>query len=201
MRREDRAGSPWAAALLSLGLGALGPFGAAAALGAQAAFGETGSCTGLRWNVAREHALFQGAGERTVAGRDSRSAPIVRPDRLYDLALAPQQEVRFVLHPEKRSITDGAYAGLARLHVAAGGLYRISIDKPFWVDVIANGQMVESRDFAGLPGCGPPRKIVVYELPSGNLVLQLSGAISTRVRVTLTRVPPGTPTPPPSAAP
>ncbi len=169
--------------------------------GATVAAGATDPCTGFRWNVAHESALFATAGQQAVAGRDSASAPVIRADRLYDLALAPQQDVHFVLRPEKRALTDGAYAGLARLRVAAAGLYRISIDRPFWIDVIADDQVVESRDFAGRPGCGAPHKIVVYELPAGSLVLQLSGAISARVRVTLTRVPPGTPAPPPRPSP
>lgn len=170
-----------AAALLS----GVGAFGAAFAADPE------NSCTGSRWNVAHEHALFETSGKSAVAARESASAPEIRADRLYDLSLAPQQDVHFVLRPEKRSLTDGAYAGLARLHVAAAGLYRISIDKPFWIDVIAKDQFVESQDFAGFPGCGPPRKIVVYELPAGDLTLQLSGAVSPRVRVTLTRVPAG----------
>lgn len=163
--------------------------------GAAAAFGATNPCTGFRWNLAHESALFATRGTSAAAGRDSATAPVVRPDRLYDLSLSPQQDVHFVLRPEKRALTDGAYAGLARLRVATAGLYRISIDRPFWVDVVAGGQIVESQDFAGRPGCSAPHKIVVYALPAGNLVLQLSGAISPRVRVTLTRVPAAKPSP------
>lgn len=148
-------------------------------------------CAGFRWDLGREQALFATAAQAVTAGRDEAAAPAVRPNRLYDLSLAPQQDVRFVVHPEKRALTDGAYAGLARLHVPAAGLYRISIDKGFWIDVVAYRQTLDSRDFAGRAGCGEPRKIVVYELPAGDLVLQLSGAISPHVRVTLTLVPPG----------
>ncbi len=175
--RYGHAGAIWAVALLS------------GALGSAGAFGATNPCTGFRWNVDHEHALFQTAGQTEVAGRNRASAPVIRADRLYDLSLAPQQDVHFVLRPEKKALTDGAYAGLARLRVASAGLYRISIDKPFWIDVLARGQFVESQDFAGRGGCGAPRKIVVYELPAGSFVLQLSGAISPQVRVVLTRVP------------
>ncbi len=186
MRLRSRTGSLWASVLLS---GAAGAFGVASALGPSATFGATNPCTGFRWNVEHERALFGSVARSEVAGRDAASAPIIVADRLYDLALTPQQDVHFLQRPEKRALTDGAYAGLTRLRVATAGLYRISIDGPFWIDVIAKDQIVESRDFAGRGGCGAPRKIVVYELPAGSLVLQLSGAISPRVRVTLTRVP------------
>ncbi len=148
------------------------------------------ACAGFRWDLSREQALFATAARSITAGRDEAAAPPIGPDRLYDLSLAPQQDVRFVVHPEKRALTDGAYAGLARLRVPAAGLYRISIDKGFWIDVVTGHETLDSRDFAGRAGCGEPRKIVVYELPAGDLVLQLSGAISPHVRVTLTRVPP-----------
>ena len=169
--------------------GAGGLFGATSAAGAASAGGAERSCAGFKWNVEHERALFKTAGKRAVAGRENASAPEIRADRLYDLSLAPQQDVHFVLQPQKKALTDGAFAGLARLHVATAGRYRISIDRPFWIDVIAQNQFIESQDFAGRHGCDAPRKIVVYELPSGDFILQLSGAISPRVRVTLTRVP------------
>ncbi len=156
---------------------------------APSAFGAD-PCAGFRWDVSREQALFATAARSLTAGRDAAAAPAIGANHLYDLSLAPQQDVRFVVHPEKRALTDGAYAGLARMHVPAAGLYRISIDKGFWIDVVAGHETLDSRDFAGRAGCGEPRKIVVYELPAGDLVLQLSGAISPHVRVTLTRVPP-----------
>lgn len=215
MRRHGRTSSLWVAALLSGVTGALcaaaslATAGASAATGVAGALGATAAtalsatnpCTGFRWNVDHERALFETAAQSAVAGRDSASAPVIRADRLYDLSLAPQQSVHFVLQPEKRALTDGAYAGIARLRVAAAGPYRISIDRAFWIDVIANDQIIESRDFAGRPGCGAPHKIVVYELPAGTLVLQLSGAISPKVRVTLTRVPAGTPVAAPRSSP
>ncbi len=169
--------------------GAAGAFGVASALGPSVTLGATNPCTGFRWNIEHERALFGSVARSEAAGRDAASAPIIVADRLYNLTLTPQQDVHFLQRPEKRALTDGAYAGLTRLRVGTAGLYRISIDGPFWIDVIAKDQIVESRDFAGRGGCGAPRKIVVYELPAGSLVLQLSGAISPRVRVTLTRVP------------
>ncbi len=189
-------------ALGSVGaLGVGGMLGVGGALGSPAAFGATNPCAGFRWNVDHERALFETAGQSAAAGRNRATAPVIRADRLYDLSLAPQQDVHFVLRPEKKALTDGAYAGLARLRVASAGLYRISIDKPFWIDVLANGQFVESRDFAGRGGCGAPHKIVVYELPAGSFVLQLSGAISPQVRVTLTHVPAAPRAPAPGSSP
>jgi hypothetical protein len=165
---------------------AVAVLGAGAAVAAAAAHAP---CAAFKWNVAHEQALFAAAGAHAVAGRDTASAPLIRPGRLYILALAPQQDVHFVKAPEKRGLDDGAYAGLARLRIPAAGLYRVSLDRPFWIDVVSSHGIVESRDFGGRPGCAAPHKIVLYSLPTGVLVLQLSGDVASHVRLTLTRAP------------
>lgn len=174
-------------AAVSVAAAAPGPMAAGRAAAHRA--GPNPGCARFRWDIARERALFATPGEHAVAGRNAASAPLMRPDRLYVLSLSPQQDVHFVRLPEKRGLSDGAYAGLMRLRVPAAGLYRVSLDRPFWIDVVSKHGFIESSDFAGQPGCGAPHKIVLFPLAAGTLVLQLSGDVSPRVRVTLTRAP------------
>jgi hypothetical protein len=72
-------------------------------------------------------------------------------------------------------------------------VYRVSLEQPLWVDVIANGTLVPAKDFQGRPGCNAPHKIVEFTLPAQvPITLQFSsGGVST-VKVTVTRSPAAT---------
>jgi hypothetical protein len=78
--------------------------------------------------------------------------------------LLTQSEVTFALSPEKKMRTDGAVAGLALLQLTAPGNYRVSLDVPFWIDVVASGELATTRDFQGQPSCDAPHKIVEFDL-------------------------------------
>jgi hypothetical protein len=94
-----------------------------------------------------------------------------------------------VVKPAKPPSDDGAQGGLVRFRVEQAGLYRISLASGHWVDVIAHDEAVVSRDHQGARGCEPLHKIVEFDLPAGSeLVLQLSGARDTAVRVAITPV-------------
>jgi hypothetical protein len=163
--------------------------GLALAAAARAALAADGPCAGFKWDVAHEHALFATAAEALPAGKDVASAPSLVPDRLYELTVAPQEQVGFALPPGKKAPVEGASAGLARLHLAGAGDWRISLDQGFWVDVVAGPELLAVRDFQGRPNCQAPHKIVLYRLPGGqDLILQFSGAAASRVRVTITPV-------------
>jgi hypothetical protein len=145
------------------------------------------ACSGFTSNVARELALFAGAPQGGTTGVVQDSAPTLANERLYELALAPQEQVQFVVAPGKKPRAGNTYGGLAKFRVIADGLYRISLDQPYWVDVVADGKIVPSKDFQGRPGCNAPHKVVEFALSSSqDLLLQFSNAASPRVRVTIT---------------
>jgi hypothetical protein len=147
-------------------------------------------CTGFKWDVSKEHALFDGSAVSLPAGKDAVSAPAIALDRLYELKLTPQDQITFALPPGKKMLTDGAYAGLAAFRVDAPGAYRVSVDVPFWIDVVADGKLVATKNFQGQQGCDAPHKIVEYELAASQpFVLQVSGSTKAAVRLTVTRSP------------
>ena len=155
--------------------------------GATIAMAADDPCTGFKWNVTQEHALFTQAPQAATAGHDLASAPTMKAQQLYELTLAPQNTVKFVVQPGKKSLADGAFAGLVHLQVPAAGSYRVSLDAGFWIDVVGNQKLIESTDFGGMHGCDTPRKVVIFNLPAGDdLVLQISQAAKDHVRVTLT---------------
>lgn len=148
------------------------------------------ACDGFKWDASHEHALFLGTATKTTAGRDAASAPQLEADRLYAVALAPQEAVRRLSPPSKKMRDDGASAGLVRFQVARAGQYRVSLDGAFWIDLVVDGRTIPSIDFNGAHGCTTPRKIVVYDLPaSRGITLQIGGHAAVEVRVALTPVP------------
>lgn len=147
------------------------------------------ACTAFKWDVAREHALFTGAASDIDAAATTVAAPLIALDRLYRITLLPQEMLRFAAPSSKKMLADGASAGLLRFRVPRTGDYRVSVDAPFWLDVVADGKTIASSDFNGSPGCDTPRKIVVYRLPADTeLFLQLSAATESQVRVSVTPV-------------
>ena len=147
-------------------------------------------CAGFSWNVTHERSLFAGHARRLRAGTDLSSAPRITTDRLYEATLQPQGAVRFPAPPGKQPREGDVFAGLLRLRVPEARLYRISADEPFWIDVIVGSQPLSAVSYQGRPGCHAPHKIVQFMLtPSQQLVVQLSGAGSSRARLTITRAP------------
>ena len=147
-------------------------------------------CAAFKWDIGRERALFATEPTALSAGSAVDSSPSLAPDRLYQLQLSIQPKVIFAVPPGKKTLTDGAYGGLAILTVGLAGIYRISLDQPHWLDVVASGAPIRSKDFQGRPGCNAPHKIVEFALPPGTaLTLQFSGASSPTVKVAVTRSP------------
>jgi len=144
-------------------------------------------CSSFTWDVSRELALFTGQATALTAGTDSGAAPSLSLGRLYRLQLRPLGEVRFVAAPGKGNAVETGFAGLAAIEIRSPGAYRIAIDAPFWIDVVADGGLVRSTGHQGAAGCSGPHKIVEFEFPlARRLLLQFSGADADSVRVTVT---------------
>lgn len=144
-------------------------------------------CAAFGWDVAHERALFAQPAASLAAGADSASAPLLLPERLYALQLQPQARVSFVTAPGTNKTAQGAYAGLAGLQIKTPGTYRVAVDAPLWIDVVADGGLMSAKAFRGAPGCDGPHKIVVFAFPvARQLTLQFSNAASGSVRVSIT---------------
>jgi hypothetical protein len=146
-------------------------------------------CDAITWNVSHERALFATPPTAVTAATAAGPAPTLDLDKLYEISLAPQDKVSFMLPPAKKVLADGAFAGLVTLHIPSAGKYRVSMSEGFWIDVIADGKFAATDDFTGMHECRAPRKIVQYLLPAGDLALQFSNTNSASVRVTVTAAP------------
>lgn len=149
------------------------------------------ACDAFKWDVRHERALFATQAQDQQAGGTVASAPVILLDRLYRLRLAPQNQVAFSLPQGKKPHRNRADAGLVRLHIAVGGLYRIALSERFWVDAVQQNKVVAPVDFTGARGCSSPHKILLYRLAPGELLLQLSDWPSPQTELTVTRAPDG----------
>jgi len=148
------------------------------------------ACTDFKWDVSKERLLFATAPVPLSAGTDAKTAPTVRPDRLYQIQLASQASVKFALEPGRKSRADSDHGGVATLRVPANGSYRISMDVPIWIDVVSNAALLTAKDFQGQRDCKAPHKIVEFELAADQvLTLQLSSSAAESVRMTVTASP------------
>ena len=146
-------------------------------------------CGGFKWDVSKERALFRTQARPTPAGKDAAAAPVIESNRLYQLQLLPEAQVAFSQPPGKKPPGDGSYAGLAALKIPKSGGYRISLDLPFWVDVVTGGKLVPAKDYEGQHDCNAPHKIVEFDLDDhAPLLLQFSGVSQAAVRLTVTQV-------------
>lgn len=147
-------------------------------------------CHDFAWDVHRERALFAGQAHSVQGGTSAATTPTVRADRLYEVQLTPQPQVTYVTAPGKVMLSDGAYGAMVKFSVARTGSYRVSLDAPFWIDVVADGKLLGTQDFSGQRGCANPRKIVIFQLPARQtLWLQISGARRAQAQLTLTAAP------------
>ena len=147
------------------------------------------ACMDFKWDVSEERALFAGPPTVMQAGSDTKSAPIVLPNHLYQLALAAQNEVKFSVREGKKS-DDNAHAGLVILRISAPGSYRVSVDLPVWIDVVTQDSVLAPTDYQGQHECAAPRKVVQFELNGTKpFLLQFSGAAVGQLLVAVTPVP------------
>jgi hypothetical protein len=148
-----------------------------------------GACDAFAWDVHHERALFVTQPQDRKAGGAVTSAPVITLDKLYRLSLTSQEQVVFAVPPGKKTPAHGGYAGLVRLHIAASGLYRVALSGRIWVDVVEGGRLIASVDHTGARGCAAPRKVVMYRLAAGDLLLQMSGGVTPQTELTFTRAP------------
>jgi hypothetical protein len=147
-------------------------------------------CVDFKWDVSKERALFAGTPTALTSGKDAQSAPAVVPNRLYKVRLLSQDQVAFTASPARQAENKNVYAGLAVLKISTPGSYRISIDLPFWIDVVSNGTLVAARDYQGQHACRAPHKIVEFDLTGAQpFVLQFSNGVSDSVLLTVTPAP------------
>jgi hypothetical protein len=149
---------------------------------------DTDPCSGYKWDVSAERALFAMPAKPAAAGKDRASAAPVAANQFYAVTLLPVSEVSFPATPG-RTPPSGSFAGIVALTVPSIGKYRIAVDVPLWIDVVGGATVAPVLDYEGLHECSAPRKVVVFDLEGRtDWALQLSAADRVTVRLAVTAV-------------
>ncbi len=103
------------------------------------------------------------------------------------LALKPSAGVSFEVTPTKAPAAD-TFSGVVRFDVAKAGTYRVALGGAAWIDVVQSGTVLTSTAHAHGPVCSPVKKMVDFALPAGRYALQLSGAKTAELSVSITTI-------------
>lgn len=110
-----------------------------------------------------------------AANSAAMQAPLLEPSQRASVTLHPAASVALALAPEQVRTPDDAHAGLLTFRVEADGVWRVSASKGVWIDVLADGERINSTAFGQLAPCTSIRKVVEFPLTAGDYLLQLSG--------------------------
>jgi hypothetical protein len=138
--------------------------------------GDDQGCDAYEADVGMDLALLGGDRAELTAGDAPGGMPEMQVAEGYRVTLVPQQDMTFPVDPTRHMLAEGAFAGLMAFEVPVAGSYRISLSDDSWVDVVADGEALESTDFSGRHACADLRKWVSYDLePGRTYTLMLSG--------------------------
>jgi len=147
-------------------------------------------CMAPGWDMSAELKAFQSAAENVPAGSSSLELPPLELGRLYVLRLGSQTGVQYLVTTPKKSLVQSPLGGLAQFNVPSSGNYRITVDSPLWIDVVAAGATLAPSTYNGWHSCRLFRKTVQYALQTGQAyVLQLSEATPELVRIVIEPAP------------
>lgn len=143
-----------------------------------------GDCGAFAMDVSREVALWaSGSLDAGTAGAESGSGPMLAPGVLAHVALQPQSAVTFAVAPGQDRGAADHYAGHLRLTIPEAGLWRVAASNGLWFDAVSGGAIVDSSTFEMQTGCAGPFKVVVFDLPAGEVDFQFNGSPSPMVEV------------------
>lgn len=149
-------------------------------------------CDAFPWDVSRIVSAYADSPETVRAATGGQAAtPRLELERAYKVDLAPQADVSFPAAPGRPPLDDGPQAGFVEFSVPDPGRYLVAITTRHWIDVVDDGNVIDSENFSGAPGCERPHKIVEFQLPADRpLVLQLSRGAERSVTLVITPVRP-----------
>jgi hypothetical protein len=90
--------------------------------------------------------------------------------------LARTDTVKFAHQPSEQMPKEYVYSGMASFHVAKDGNYTVMISEANWIDVIQNGQPIQSLQMRGRIPCAKYGTKIEFPLKGGEAIVQFFGA-------------------------
>jgi hypothetical protein len=146
---------------------------------------EAGACEGFAWPLDTERSAFANATIREVESGAKLSAADAQA---FLLKLKPEADVQLVAPASGMSKAQAAspHAGVVTVEGGTGArTVQVTISDEAWIDVIQNGAVLTSTAHTGKKGCAELRKSVQFKVGPGDFSVQLTGAPSAAVKVSL----------------
>jgi hypothetical protein len=146
---------------------------------------EQAGCTGFEWPLDTELTWMAGSDDVALESGGEIAAP---PAKAISLSLQPSKTVTMPVTPgiKKQAVGADSFSGWFTLtRVQKPGLYQISLSDGAWIDAAQNGALVRSSAFTGQKDCKVIHKSVRFEISSGPVTVQISGAPGQKVRLAI----------------
>lgn len=135
-----------------------------------------GTCADFALNVTAEAEVWQTQAQPVAAAQGPGPLPAVLPSTLSRLSLHPAAQVAFVHPPEQDRSAPERHSGLVSVILPQAGRWRVAASNGVWIDAVQDGALIPSGAFEMQTQCRTPFKVVIYDLPAGEVVLQLNGS-------------------------
>jgi hypothetical protein len=135
------------------------------------------------WPLETEMGWMRAAeAEKAASGATLASFP---GDKAVELALKPASEVAFPAKPTRtpKAGDEKKFGGFVNVETVEAAHVQVTLSAHAWIDVVQNGKTLEATAHTGAVGCPAARKSVRFEIGSGPLTIQLSGADTDTLRI------------------
>jgi len=105
-----------------------------------------------------------------------------------DAALLGTPDVKYASRPEKPG-GSVSYGGLFAFTAQEAGRFRVALGSGAWIDVVRDGETVESVAHGHGPECSGVRKMVDFDLAPGTYTLQIAANGQPDLALLVTRLP------------
>jgi hypothetical protein len=98
--------------------------------------------------------------------------------------LVPSNNANLPKGPE-RTPKDDTFSGYLVITNVASGMYSISVSDVAWLDVVEDDHFLKAKAHSGVQGCQGIRKVLQFDLRGDPLIVQISGAPTSRLNVAM----------------
>ncbi|HKA75621.1 MAG TPA: hypothetical protein VKD19_00795 [Pseudolabrys sp.] len=139
-------------------------------------------CDKFKWSLDRERALL--ANPSPVASGAELTPSL---DAAVKMALVPFVDAKLPAPPSRLPKKPDSYAGFISVpYLQKPGMYRISLSKGAWIEVLQNGHQVKSVASSGATGCDGIRKSVKFDLTTAPFTIELSDTTENSIAIVVT---------------
>lgn len=142
-------------------------------------------CSGFKWPLDTELGWLAASGDVALKSGDELADV---PAKAISLKLQPAKSVTMPVTAgvKPQAVSADAFSGWFTIPAGVKpGLYQVSLSSNGWIDIAQDGALVRSKGFTGRQECEAIHKSVRYEIGSGPVTVQITGAPVETVRLTI----------------